>query len=149
MYDFESDSSDPERCAQVLDDNKVSAHYLISRRGKVFSLVPEKERAWHAGLSKMPAFMGGDEGVNDFSIGIELIAKDHQLFTKSQYKALSELTEQICRRFPIRYVVGHQDIALPKGRKSDPGERFDWNSYREMLEQIDKGTSKLIFGDKL
>ena len=29
--------------------NKVSSHYLISQKGKVYSLVSEKKRAWHAG----------------------------------------------------------------------------------------------------
>ena len=31
--------------------NKVSSHYVISQNGKIFNLVNEKMRAWHAGLS--------------------------------------------------------------------------------------------------
>ena len=31
--------------------NKVSSHYLISQEGKIYSLVSEKKRAWHAGQS--------------------------------------------------------------------------------------------------
>ena len=31
--------------------HKVSTHYLISRKGDVYSMVSEKRRAWHAGKS--------------------------------------------------------------------------------------------------
>ena len=30
---------------------KVSAHYLVEEDGRVFALVPEARRAWHAGVS--------------------------------------------------------------------------------------------------
>ncbi|MEQ9124767.1 MAG: N-acetylmuramoyl-L-alanine amidase, partial [Alphaproteobacteria bacterium] len=30
---------------------KVSAHYLVEEDGRVFKLVDEAERAWHAGVS--------------------------------------------------------------------------------------------------
>ena len=31
--------------------NKVSCHYIISQKGKIYNLVDEKQRAWHAGKS--------------------------------------------------------------------------------------------------
>ena len=31
--------------------NMVSSHYIISKRGDIYSLVSEKKRAWHAGQS--------------------------------------------------------------------------------------------------
>ena len=30
---------------------KVSAHYMVEEDGRVFRLVPETHRAWHAGIS--------------------------------------------------------------------------------------------------
>ena len=33
-------------------DSKVSAHYLVDEDGRVFSLVDESKRAWHAGKSR-------------------------------------------------------------------------------------------------
>src|SRR6188472_2543976 len=51
-------------------DTKVSAHYTIDRDGTVACHVAEEKRAWHAGQSKMK---DGRTGVNDFSIGIELV----------------------------------------------------------------------------
>ena len=48
--------------------NKVSSHYLIDQKGKVFLLVNEKDIAWHAGISSWKT----DKLLNRNSIGIEL-----------------------------------------------------------------------------
>ena len=48
--------------------SEVSSHYLISKKGDVYSLVSEKKRAWHAGKS----YWKGEEDINSYSIGIEL-----------------------------------------------------------------------------
>ena len=53
---------------------KVSCHYLINRRGKIFQMVKEKCIAWHAGKSKWKKF----KNLNDKSIGIELVNRGHQ-----------------------------------------------------------------------
>lgn len=47
---------------------KVSAHLVIGRDGSVVQLVPFDKIAWHAGASSWE----GREGLNRFSIGIEL-----------------------------------------------------------------------------
>src|SRR5688572_29744383 len=46
----------------------VSSHYLIGRDGKIFQLVDDRQRAWHAGVSQW----GGHRDLNSASIGIEL-----------------------------------------------------------------------------
>ena len=46
--------------------NKVSSHFLISKKGEVFYLVDLKKRAWHAGQS----FWQGISDLNSYSIGI-------------------------------------------------------------------------------
>jgi N-acetylmuramoyl-L-alanine amidase len=105
---------------------KVSAHYLIDEDGGVFALVPEPARAWHAGVS---AWLG-HEGLNDRSIGIELVNPGHEWgyrpFPEAQYRACIALCRAIVERWPIppRRVLGHSDIA--PARKEDPGELFDW-----------------------
>lgn len=105
---------------------KVSAHYLIEEDGRVFQLVDEDRRAWHAGV----ACWRGQRDVNARSIGIELVNPGHEWgyreFQKSQLDALSMLCRDILTRHPIpaRNVVGHSDVA-PE-RKQDPGERFPW-----------------------
>jgi len=102
---------------------KVSAHYLINKQGEIFSLVPEENRAWHAGVS----FWRGREKVNDFSIGIELDNNGEEEFSKELMKSLLDLCKGIIKRNPIDKfnVIGHSDVA--PGRKDDPGILFDWS----------------------
>lgn len=107
-------------------DAAVSAHYLIDEDGRVVPLVPEEERAWHAGVS----WWQGRADLNDVSIGIELVNPGHEWgyrpFPEPQMAALIELARGILRRWPIPpdRIVGHSDIAPM--RKEDPGELFDW-----------------------
>ncbi|HEC90264.1 MAG TPA: N-acetylmuramoyl-L-alanine amidase [Alphaproteobacteria bacterium] len=105
---------------------EVSAHYLITEDGRVVRLVAEDMRAWHAGL----AIWRGSSAVNARSIGIELVNPGHEFgyrdFPEPQMAALEELALGILRRHPIPAlnVVGHSDVA--PGRKTDPGEKFNW-----------------------
>lgn len=119
-------------CYAVLDACRVSAHYLISREGQVWQLVPEEKRAWHAGVSKMPMPNDCRENVNHFSIGIELVATEESGFTAEQYESLVLLTLGIIERLPIKNILGHEHIA--PGRKIDPGPLFDWAKYRGMVQ---------------
>ncbi len=108
--------------------SKASAHFLIDCDGTTYRTVPEKMRAWHAGESCFQ----GVEDVNDFSIGIELHSTGAE-FPNRQIEALSELTVDLMHRFPgIRMdrIVGHSEVAVPKGRKLDPGPLFPWAGYR-------------------
>ena len=118
-------------CAGALDwlcdpVSKVSAHYLIDEDGAAYALVPEDQRAWHAGV----ASWHGEDNINSRSIGIELVNPGHELgyrdFPAPQMAALEALALEIVRRHDIAAprVLGHSDVAPP--RKQDPGERFDW-----------------------
>ena len=105
---------------------KVSAHWCIGEDSTIWRLVPEEQRAWHAGLSEWR----GRRSVNDFSIGIELVNPGHEYgyrpFPPAQMGALLDLVRAIVARHPIepRNVVAHSDIAPT--RRQDPGELFDW-----------------------
>ncbi|WP_462157364.1 1,6-anhydro-N-acetylmuramyl-L-alanine amidase AmpD [Pseudoalteromonas sp. GB56] len=112
-----------------LDGVRVSAHCLIDRQGKVRQYVPFDKRAWHAGVSN---FMGR-ERCNDFSIGIELEGTDKSDYTDKQYRALAHLTQALIKKYPQinqQRIVGHSDIA--PGRKTDPGEGFDWGRFFDL-----------------
>lgn len=105
---------------------EVSAHYLIARDGAVLALVPEEQRAWHAGVSAW----GGITDVNSRSIGIELDNPGHALgyppFPEPQMAALEALLSGVMDRWaiPPERLVGHACVA--PARKIDPGEKFDW-----------------------
>jgi N-acetyl-anhydromuramoyl-L-alanine amidase len=110
----------------TLAGQKLSTHFLIRREGSIAQFVPCAYRAWHAGVS---SWRGHDQ-CNDYSIGVELEGTDEVPYTELQYAALAALTRALKRRYPIRDVVGHCDIA--PGRKSDPGPSFDWKLFRRL-----------------
>ena len=104
--------------------SKVSCHYLISRDGHLIKMVDDNKIAWHAGKSKWKTY----KNLNFFSIGIELSNKGHQFgyqsYPKKQLKRLSKLVFFLKRKYKIKYVLGHSDVAPM--RKKDPGEKFPW-----------------------
>lgn len=106
---------------------RLSAHFFIRRDGELIQFVSTEERARHAG----PSEWQGRAHCNDFSIGIELEGDDQDPFTSSQYATLAHLTRALEKRYPIRGIVGHSDIA--PGRKTDPGPFFDWSRYRQLI----------------
>lgn len=111
-------------------DLRVSAHLLIDRGGRMIQFVSFLERAWHAGVSCFE----GRERCNDFSIGIELEGTDTLPFTDAQYSSLAQVTRTLMQSYPAitpERIRGHSDIA--PGRKTDPGEAFDWCRYRALL----------------
>ncbi|WP_333798076.1 N-acetylmuramoyl-L-alanine amidase [Rheinheimera sp.] len=130
----------------------VSSHYLIpesfdntypEQKLKVYQLVPESARAWHAGESAFE----DRQNLNDQSIGIELVNTghcDHPIkatatskarpalcltpdFDPQQMQLLALLLKDILKRYPDispSRVLAHSDIAPAK--KQDPGPRFPW-----------------------
>lgn len=127
------DKFDTLGCIRRLNECEVSSHYLIGRRGEIYSLVEDEARAWHAGASKMPTDMGGKERVNDFSIGIELVGAPDTEFEDIQYDHLAKLISGLKTTYPIKYIVGH-DLIAP-GRKTDPGPKFRWDALKQLLKR--------------
>lgn len=105
---------------------QVSAHYLVEEDGRLWQLVPEARRAWHAGL----AAWAGESDVNARSLGIEIVNPGHEHgyrpFPPAQVAAVTALCRDLVRRhaIPPARVVGHSDVAPL--RKQDPGELFPW-----------------------
>lgn len=136
---------DNERSLKQLTQGNVSAHYLIldNDDNKIYNLVPESERAWHAGT-------GGFAGrtiLNDTSIGIEIVNKgidesyknalkngsldyhpyEHYVaFNELQIKKVAQLVQDLVSRYNIsaKNIIGHADMA--PSRKIDPGAKFPW-----------------------
>jgi len=131
-------AEDFHNALNTLTDEHVSAHYLIPARPPIenhkpvaWQLVPESQRAWHAGASGWR----GRTNLNDTSIGIELenrgfshylLGQHYYPYPAAQIDLLASLSQQIVARYQIepRNVVGHSDIAPL--RKVDPGPLFPW-----------------------
>ena len=111
----------------AIADLRVSAHFLVRRDGALVQFVPCGMRAWHAGVSRWQ----GRKRCNDFSVGIELEGTDTLPYSGAQYAILARLLKALYRRYGIRHVVGHSDIA--PGRKTDPGPAFDWSRLARLI----------------
>jgi N-acetylmuramoyl-L-alanine amidase len=121
-----------EALARLCDpEAKVSSHYLVEEDGRVFRLVPEERRAWHAGRSSWK----GERDVNGLSIGVEIVNPGHEFgyrpFPEAQVAAVIDLLADIRARWIIDddRIVGHADVA--PDRKEDPGELFPWKRLAE------------------
>lgn len=144
--------------AALVDKGHVSSHYLIPQTNdetytenelSIYQLVPESQRAWHAGKS----YWQGRTELNDQSIGIEIVnvpqcrklastegntrakipeSNDSKLctfpdFDPKQVELIIKLSKDILQRNPDispTKIVGHSDITPT--RKNDPGPRFPW-----------------------
>ncbi|BEV72492.1 MULTISPECIES: N-acetylmuramoyl-L-alanine amidase [unclassified Paludibacterium] len=132
----------------ALTRGNVSAHYLIPARQdasyraagfdtlRIFRLVREEDRAWHAGISHW----AGRDNLNDTAIGIEIVnlasarggVFDFPDYEEEQILALQQLATSILARYPDispKHVVGHADVAYE--RKSDPGPKLPWQRLHQ------------------
>ncbi len=110
---------------------RVSAHVLVRRDGEVVQYVPFGLRAWHAGVSQYQ----GRSACNDFSVGIEFEGTDEIRYEDAQYVAGGAVLRALLRTYSTldrQRIVAHSEIA--PGRKTDPGETFDWARMRALLE---------------
>jgi N-acetylmuramoyl-L-alanine amidase len=105
----------------LLARTQVSAHYVVSRDGKVVQMVNDYLRSQHAGLGKW----GNDTDLNSSSLGIELDNNGDEPYSDAQIKSLLTLLGTLKKRYniPTANFIGHADIA-PK-RKPDPN-KFPW-----------------------
>ncbi|WP_303856191.1 N-acetylmuramoyl-L-alanine amidase [Salinicola salarius] len=135
---------------------RVSAHLLIRRDGECVQFVAFDRRAWHAGKSRwlderlprqgqpfiqrQPLIQHQGqlrEGLNDFTVGIELEGTDERPYREAQYRALSGVLGALMQRYPAissARITSHAHIAPL--RKTDPGPAFDWAYLRRCLTEI-------------
>lgn len=121
-----------EESLHTLTQGEVSSHYLVSADPpKIYRLVHDNMRAFHAGES----FWNGDRGLNNRSIGIEIVNAGCKgepspttcaSYSKEQIDLVIQLVKQVSaeHRVAPQRVLGHSDIA--PHRKLDPGPNFPW-----------------------
>ncbi|MCK8483172.1 N-acetylmuramoyl-L-alanine amidase [Aliiroseovarius sp. S2029] len=134
--------ADPDEALNRLcaAEHEVSAHYLIHRDGRLFQMVQEDMRAWHAGAGTW----GGMDDINSRSIGIEMDNDGASPFSEPQMSTLETVLPEIMQRWNIapEGIIGHSDMA--PGRKADPGPRFDWARLARQGLVARSGTSEPI-----
>lgn len=150
VRDYPDSPYDMDKIFQIFCDYKISAHYLIGRRGSIYSLVPEEKKAFHAGAEGCLTHRPETQNcLNDRSIGIELMGIGTQEemafvltadeyknlnpefigYTDAQYRSLNFLIDRLHTRYPLikkarTHIVGHNDYTPTK---PDPGLLFDWS----------------------
>jgi N-acetylmuramoyl-L-alanine amidase len=124
---------------KILMGGPVSSHYLVrDKPAKVFQLVDEERRSFHAGVSSWQ----GNTQLNASSIGIEIVnaggrpdangVLQYADYEAEQIELVIKLVQDIVKRHKIRpdRVVGHSDIAPT--RKTDPGPKFPWKRLADL-----------------
>ena len=124
---------------------EVSAHYLIGRDGRVWQMVDEQQRAWHAGAGDWQ----GRGDVNSRSIGIELDNDGHSPFAAPLMDALETLLAGVLARWaiPPGGVIAHSDMA--PARKVDPGDDLHaTRDYRiQLVRTLTRRTVEAAYAD--
>lgn len=104
----------------------VSIHFLVSRDGHIFQLMPLNLMARHV------------IGLNRKSIGIENVGSDKRPLTRAQLNANARLIRYLKKRKPkLKYLIGHHEYrdfensmffeekdSKYRTIKSDPGKNF-------------------------
>ncbi|KLE14536.1 hypothetical protein AAT22_16235 [Clostridium sp. C8] len=133
----------------ILKEYKLSAHYAIGRDGEIYLFTPEDRIAYHAGSGKLSNYPKYENKLNNYSIGIEILAmgtKEEMIpiitaerfnlidpsllgYTDAQYESLNLLIDDILNRHVFiqkdrEHIIGHDEY---NPEKTDPGSLFDWS----------------------
>jgi hypothetical protein len=113
-----------------------SAHYVVSRKGRVAQCVRDEDIAWHAGWWD----------TNTHSIGIEHAGyiDNPEWFTRSMYHTSARLSAWCCKEYKIpidrKHIIGHDEVpGCSSGSgggvhcHTDPGPFWDWKMYMRLI----------------
>jgi hypothetical protein len=112
---------------------RAAANYVVGRDGRIASMVPDNEVAWHS----------GNGYVNAHSIGIEHEGYTNidGTFTDAEYRASAQLVAGLLRHYHLPAnrgrVIGHSEVPDPFHRglfggwahHTDPGTHWNWPRY--------------------
>lgn len=122
-------------------ESKVSYHALVDRDGTVYTFVDPSRRAWHAGKS---AYKGVND-CNNFSLGLSFANRCDGVepYTDSQVEAGAELVRewmQLYTSLSVEDITTHEAVAIPAGRKHDPGPLFPLDPFRSLCYDVPRDT---------
>lgn len=150
--------NDDRQSIQSLYNANVSAHYLISRSGAIYYLLPsdgstkpytdtdcDECRAFHAGHARWKVRPGATTGqdVNSLSLGVILANDGPQAtprteYTTEQMNALKALLTYKMQQYAIKpsNIIAHGECAIDPttllvNRKQGPGHHFPWEQLNE------------------
>lgn len=85
------------------------AHYCVTRDGKVYRIVDRNRVAYHCGTS----MWSGRTGIDEYSVGIEVVGYHDRALTAAQYKALRKLILTLQKIYSVKdaNVMPHSQVA--------------------------------------
>src|SRR5215208_4454500 len=126
----------------VMFEHRASWHWLIPDEDEpqhgqsIWRCVPESLAAWHVRNDRSHADVNsGSRYVNYWSLGVEIVnAQGADAFSEWQVQQAAALVRYAWSRHPdLVEVVSH--AKLDPARRSDPGPRFPWDRFRELVLQ--------------
>jgi len=130
---------------------KASAHYLVTRQGKIYQMVRDEDTSWHAGMVNKPNWSLYDgSNPNRSTIGIEHENLSGGLLTDAQYKATLWLHRQLIGKYNIPvdadHIIGHYRVDSVN-RPNCPGPKFPWERLLKDLkgsEEVPEWKQKIM-----
>ena len=124
---------------------KASAHYLVTRQGKIYQMVRDEDTSWHAGAVNKPSWPLYDgSNPNRYTIRIEHEALPGERLTEMQYQATLWLHKQLIAKHGIPidegHIIGHYRIDSVN-RPNCPGPGFPWQRLFSDL----KGSEEVVY----
>lgn len=133
---------------------KVSAHFLVTKTGKIYQLVKEEDTAFGAGIVNKPDWHLYDgTNPNYYTLNIEHEAITGETLTDIQYQATLWLHRYLITKWGIPidndHVIGHYRLDSVN-RKNDPGPKFPWNKLMTDLKASQQGKQNIniVIGEK-
>lgn len=105
---------------------RSSADYLIPPNGDILQITPVGRYAYHVGQATWRGLTNADNLLNKVLVGVEVESLDvpDSRYTNEQYIALAALVRVLLtrHRIPLVNIRTHAEIAVPRGRKTDPAQ---------------------------
>ena len=149
-----SSAPDENQTKHLNNDDYVSCHFGIDRRGRIIALMDTDRIAYHCGVSTWKGSEAKNKkvfnpytgesfflsGMNPISLGVEIYS-DGENFTKSQQKSCEKLLAWWCVKSgkPVQNILRHADIA--PSRKWDIGPNFytkkygSWSGFQDAVKK--------------
>jgi len=129
-------------------ESGVSCHYLVDAEGRIAQMVPESERAWHAGQS----LWQGETDINSCSIGIEIHNPGHDFDYPDFPDAEMRAVEALCRDILSRQLSCHcreKGVAHPgpgpvRQHEAGPGALRHLQQARDAACVVDGNFYRLV-----
>lgn len=120
--------------------SQASAHYLVTKSGRIIQMVKEGDKAWHAGAVNKPNWSLYDgTNPNLYTLGIEHEGQPGDAMPEEQYQATLFLHKELTAKYGIpidtEHIIGHYRIDSVN-RPNCPGPKFPWDKLFKDLKPV-------------